>query len=66
MTTPYYGSDLDEYAFNEWMRNVDAELAAKLGAVSDDLPDQCYRDYFDSGMSPGDAVEEVLADIEEL
>lgn len=33
--------------------------------VSDDLPNQTYRDYFDSGMSPEEAVDEVMAELED-
>ena len=46
--------------FDEWMCRVDALLGARLGVVSADLLDQCYRDWFDSGMSPEEAVADVL------
>jgi len=52
----------DEQDFTEWMADVDAALAAKLGGfTSRDLPDQTYRDWFDDGMDPREAAAEALA-----
>lgn len=53
-----------DYEFWRWMQRVDAELVSRYGAPSDDLPDQSYRDYFDSGMSPEEAVDEISEELE--
>ena len=39
--------------FEHWMKSVDKIISDKLmGMTSADLPDMCYRDYYDDGMSP--------------
>ena len=47
--------------FGEWMREVDDILLARVGVTSADLPDQCYRDLYDEGISPGEAAREALS-----
>ena len=34
------------------MQAVNAAIESKIGLSSDDLPDCCYRDWFDDGMTP--------------
>lgn len=46
--------------FNLWMQQIDRILESKTGFGSDDLADQPYRDWFDSGLTPKQAVEEIL------
>ena len=53
-----------EEKFNKWMKQVDNCIAKKLGGLkSDDLPDICYADYFDDGMSPGAAAKEAIKNV---
>ena len=47
----------DDTRFEEWMRDVDAIIASKLGGFdSNDLPDMCYRDWHEEGMTPKSAA----------
>ena len=46
--------------FSEWMRKVDEILNRKCGLDSRDLPDVCYRDMYDDGMSPRSAASKAL------
>ena len=45
-------------SFEEWMKMVDTVLANRdlYGLTSADLPDCCYRDWFDDGISPKSAA----------
>lgn len=47
-------------SFQEWMRKVNICVAQRIGLSAEDLPDQPYRDWYDSGMTPQDAAEDVL------
>lgn len=38
--------------FPEWMKAVDEIIERRLGLSSADLPDCCYRDWYDEGVSP--------------
>lgn len=49
-------------SFNQWMRQVDANLEAQLGVSSRDLADAPYRDYFTDGLSAREAADEVVAE----
>ena len=42
------------------MTRVDRALYAKCCMGHDDLPDQTWRDWFDSGMTPTEAADECL------
>ena len=46
--------------FGIWLKKVDSALARKCGLTSDDLADCCYRDWYDSGVSPSDAAQMAL------
>ena len=46
----------EERAFAEWMKKVDDAFDAKLEVTSADLPDFRYRDMFDEGAAPSEAV----------
>ncbi len=49
-------------SFEDWMRRVDAVIAGRLcGLVSSDLPDCCYRDWFDAGVGPQEAARRAIA-----
>jgi hypothetical protein len=42
--------------FDTWMEAVDDAVQANCGASVRDLPDCCYRDWFDDGLSPREAA----------
>ena len=52
--------DAREEAFSKWMGKVNARLIEKTGMTSEDLPDCCYRDWFDDGMQPRSAAAQVI------
>lgn len=45
------GTDKGESKFTAWMSKVDAAISTKCGLTSSDLPDCCYRDWHDDGLS---------------
>ena len=49
--------------FETWMNEVDSLLESYLGLVSDDLPDQTYRDWFDVGLEKEQVVQEILSEL---
>lgn len=50
----------DYPTYHEWMQAVDAHLRSRSGLSSDDLADQTYHDWYDDGMDPIEAAEQVL------
>lgn len=42
--------------FDVWMAKVDAAVEKKIGLSVYDLPDLCYRDMFDDGVTPSQAA----------
>lgn len=51
----------DQAAFATWMTLVDRGLARLTGGLSSsDLSDQSWRDWFDDGVRPQDAIRECL------
>lgn len=46
--------------FESWLDKVGAALRKKCGLSYSDLADQPYRDWFDSGMTPTQAANQVL------
>jgi len=50
-------ADMD---YKNWMRCVDALCRTKIGLSIHDLPDMPFRDWFDDGYTPKDAVREAL------
>lgn len=54
----------DEYAggdprFAEWLNTVDQMVVQTAGLSMFDFPDALWRDHFDDGLSPRDAIETV-------
>lgn len=46
-------------SFDEWMVEVDRQLAGQFGGfTSDDLPDHCWWDLWDSDLDPEEAIED--------
>lgn len=48
--------------FEQFIKKCDAIVASHIGLGIDDLPDACWRDYYDDGLSPADAIE--VADLD--
>jgi hypothetical protein len=47
-------------SFDEWMRAVDAQVEALAGCNIYDLPDCCYPDWYDDGLSPREAAQRAI------
>jgi hypothetical protein len=50
----------DDHSFESWMRAVDAILTHRIGLSHDDLPDQCWRNWFENDLTPAQAAQECL------
>ncbi len=46
--------------FDQWMESVDVGIQEAIGVSYKDLPDQCYRAWYDDGLEPADAVQSIL------
>ncbi len=44
-------------SFETWMKTVDQHVIRTVSLSADDLPDCCYRDWYESGCSPKEAAE---------
>jgi len=52
--------------FDQWMEGVDSVCSLQFGLSIHDLPDMCFRDAFEVGMSPEEFMTENLPDVEAL
>lgn len=50
--------------FEQWFAKVDTLMKRKFGFGADDFPDQTWRDWYDSEMTPLEAVYEAIANEE--
>lgn len=50
----------DDTRFALWMADVNDEVEKLLGLSVYDLPDCCYRDWFEDGMSPSAAARKAI------
>lgn len=50
--------------FPQWMIAVDGICLAAYGMSLYDLPDMCYRDSYDDGLTPEEFMAEQLPDAE--
>ena len=48
--------------YDEWMKEVDKIMILVFGLAHDDLPDALWRDRFDDGLSPLDAIDAAVED----
>jgi hypothetical protein len=48
--------------YTAWMRQVDKHMIAAFGLSSGDLPDALWRDKFDDGLDPLDAIDATVED----
>lgn len=42
--------------FDQWLKEVDAILVRTVGLSHLDLPDCCYRDWYEAGVTPKGAA----------
>tara|TARA_R100001594_G_scaffold46669_3_gene79750 strand:+ start:15398 stop:15676 length:279 start_codon:yes stop_codon:yes gene_type:complete len=54
-------SDKDT-AYKNWLADCDKQISAKIGVGHLDLPDVFFRDYFDDGMTPAEAIDTAYTD----
>lgn len=52
--------------FTQWLGKVDAIVSDKLGLSIHDMRDRNWRDAFDGGLSPEDAIEQELGDMDDM
>lgn len=43
-------------SFEQYMQKVDSILSQKVGLTSSDLPDVCYADWHEEGVTPKSAA----------
>jgi len=51
---------MNKSTFAEWMKKVDALVWTRAGCSVHDLPDCCFGDWFDDGLTPGSAANEAI------
>ncbi len=51
--------------FEEWMAEVNKVVEARVGLSTYDLPDCCYRDWYDSGVSVKSAAARAIRSAKE-
>jgi hypothetical protein len=49
--------------FDSWTERIDYLLMQKIGLYSSDLPDQEYMDMYEDGLTPVQAVNEILENV---
>ena len=54
--------DKSDAKFKAWMRQVDRAIETRCGLTHQDLADQCFRDWFEAGISPVMAALHTLRD----
>lgn len=47
-------------SFSEWMAAVDKACQVKAGMSVHDLPDCCFRDWYDDGVKPASAASKAI------
>ena len=53
---------LKEETFENWMKKVNVCISNICGLTANDLPDVCYRDFYDDELTPHEAAQEALAE----
>jgi len=48
--------------FNVWMQRVDGVLMGLIMMGHDDIPDMCWRDQYEDGATPQEAVSCLVGD----
>jgi hypothetical protein len=52
----------NKLTFEQWMEKINSWLIIEIGLTTDDLPDMCYIDFYESGTSPREMIEEIKAE----
>lgn len=47
----------DDKGFAAWLEKIDARLIRLYGLGVLDLPDQCYRDHYDDGLTASEVIQ---------
>jgi hypothetical protein len=55
-----------QLTFPEWMKAVDSACSGTLGVVTADLPDMCFRDWYEAGYQTQDAMDEILENLRDM
>ena len=53
---------MEMYTFNSWLREVDQHMVNIFGLGHDNLPDALWRDRFDDGLMPLEAIDAAVFD----
>ena len=53
-------------SFSAWIAAVDHLIQSEVGTTHEDIPDACWRDWFDDGLTPKEAWESYKEDNEEF
>ena len=51
--------------FEDWMKLVDDEIYRRTGMAAEDLPDCCYRDWYEDGVRPAAAASRAIKNAKE-
>lgn len=46
--------------FDTWMDALNRHVSARLGLDAGDLPDLCFRDFYEDDMTPREGAEHAL------
>lgn len=52
-----------ELAFEHWRAQCDLLVTHRYTVGIDDLPDACWRDYYEDGLRPVEAVDTAAEDV---
>ena len=52
-----------ELSFEQWMNKIDKLLLRNFFMSIHDLPDMCFWDMFQDGITPKQVVEEIMSDM---
>lgn len=53
-------------AFEIWLKELDEVVRERLGLSHLDLPDYCWAEIWESGVTPAEALEDYLLEMEDL
>tara|TARA_R110002072_G_scaffold254941_1_gene413730 strand:- start:31 stop:240 length:210 start_codon:yes stop_codon:yes gene_type:complete len=55
-----------DMSFEQWMKEVDQTLVDHIGFSSEDLRDRRWRDSYDAGDTPADAIEDLVGPLDDI
>lgn len=53
-------ASMPKKTFEQWMNEVDYAVEQEVGCDTRDLPDCCYRDWYDEGATPLQAAKRAI------